>query len=165
MYSEGLAGKGETFLRYGATPRLEVGFGYLAKQNTIRPLASYTFVPEANKRPSLTAGLMFDSLGGGRQGVFVSVAKDLQSAVGLPASLYVGGAKITNERGVRLLAGTNVRLTRKINASVQFDGRYANLGLTTEIGSVAGTTVRFGLVAAGGNQIGPLFATSLPLER
>ena len=165
MHSEGLAGRTETFLRYGVTPRLEVGFGHLAKQNTIRPLASYTLVPETAERPSLTTGLMFDSLGGGREGVFVTVARSLQSAAGVPASLYVGGAKITNEGGLRFLAGTSVRLTNSINASVQYDGRYANFGVTAAVGSVNGTPVRFGLVAAGGDKIGPLIATSLPAGR
>ena len=165
MHSEGLAGTTETFLRYGVTPRFEVGLGYLAEQNTIRPLASYTLVPETPGRPSVTTGLMFDSLGGGRQGVFVSVAKDLQQPLGVPASLYVGGAKITNEGGVRFLAGTNVRLSRRVSASMQFDGRYANFGVTTEVARVAGTPVLFGLVAAGGDKVGPLIATSMPLTR
>lgn len=165
MHSEGLAGGTETFLRYGVTPRLEVGFGHLARQNTVRPLASYTLAPETAGRPSLTTGLMFDSLGGGRQGVFLSVAKDLQGVAGIPASLYLGGAKITNENGLRFLAGTNVRLTNKINVSVQYDGRYANFGVTTEVGVVNGAPIRFGLVAAGGDRIGPLIATSLPVGR
>ena len=164
MNSAGLAGRSETFVRYGVTPRFEAGFGYLDKQKTVRPLASYTLVAETRTAPSLTTGLMFDSLGGGRQGVFVSVAKDLQGVTGIPASLYLGGAKITNERGLRLLAGANFRLTPKVNASVQFDGRYANLGVTTEIGRVNGTSIRFGMVAAGGDKIGPLLATSFPVR-
>lgn len=162
MHSEGLAGRTETFLRYGITPRLEVGFGYLAKQGIARPLASYTFVTEKAARPSLTAGLLYDSLGGGRQGVFVSVAKNLRGS--LPASLYIGGAQITNENRPRLIAGGNVALTRWLNASVQFDGRYPNLGVTANVGSVGGVPVRFGIVAARGDKFGPLLATDIPLD-
>ena len=53
MTSDGLAGKTEAFFRVGVTPRLELGFGYLAKQQTLRPLANYTFLTETAKRPAL----------------------------------------------------------------------------------------------------------------
>ena len=112
---------------------------------------------------------MFDSLGGGRQGAFVSLSKDLQNshfvaAHRLPVRVYLGAAQITNENRPRLLGGVNVRLGRGVNASLQYDGRYANLGVTTEIGRVQGAPIRFGLVAAGGNQVGPLIASSFPVK-
>ena len=163
MHSEGLAGRTETFVRYGISPRLEAGFGYLAKQEIARPLVSYTLVTESPARPSLTTGLMYDSLGGGRQGVFMSVAKNLRGR--LPASLYIGGAQITNENGPRLIAGGNVALTRWLNASVQFDGKYPNVGVTANVGSVGGVPVRFGIVAARGDKFGPLIATDIPIAR
>ncbi len=163
LHSEGLAGRTETFVRYGVTPRLELGFGFLAKQGIARPLLSYTLVTENAARPSLTAGLMYDSLGGGRQGAFVSVAKNLRGK--LPASLYIGGAQITNETRPRLIAGGNVGLTRWLNASVQFDGKYPNVGVTANVGSVGGLPVRFGVVAARGDKFGPLIATDVPLAR
>lgn len=50
MHSERLAGKTKTFLRYGATHRLEIGFGYLWEQDVVRPLASYTLVTERGGR-------------------------------------------------------------------------------------------------------------------
>ena len=164
MTSDGLAGKTEAFFRVGVTPRLELGFGYLAKQQTLRPLANYTFLTETAKRPALTGGLMFDSLGGGRQGVFASVARNLAPSLGgVPLSAYIGTALITREKKPRLIAGANLRMGRDANASVQFDGRYANVGLTTSLGSVGGVPVRFGIVAAKGDRFGPLLATSLPL--
>ncbi len=165
MHSDGLAGKTETFLRYGVTPRLEAGFGYLQEQNIVRPLVSYALVTESRERPSLTVGLMYDSLGGGRQGTFLSVAKALKTSVGVPGSLYIGGAKITNEKNGRFIAGANVPLTRWLNASVQFDGKYPNVGVTARIGSVVGVPVRLGLVAARGDKFGPLLATDVPLTR
>ncbi len=163
MHSEGLAGKTETFVRYGLTGRLEVGFGYLWKQNIIRPLATYTLMPETRERPALTAGLLLDSLGGGRQGVFATVAKDIERTTGVPLSLYVGAARISNEKKLRPLVGGNARLTRRLNASAQFDGRYVNLGLVANVGTVGGLPVRLGIVAARGDQIGPLVTTSVPV--
>jgi len=163
MHSEGLAGRTETFLRYGVTPRLEAGFGYLQKQGIARPLLSYTLVPENEARPSLTGGLMYDSLGGGRQGLFVSLAKNVRGW--LPLSLYIGGAQITNENRPRLIAGGNVTLTRWLNASVQFDGKYPNVGMTAHVGSVGGVPLRFGIVAARGDKFGPLLAADFPAGR
>ena len=165
MHSEGLAGKTETFLRVGVTPRLEAGFGYLHHQGIARPLASYTLVTESAARPSVTTGLMYDSLGGGRQGVFLSLAKGVRTPLGIAASVYVGGAKITNENNARLIAGANVPLSRRVSASVQFDGRYANLGLTGQVGSISGVPIRLGIVAARGDQFGPLMAVSAPMAR
>lgn len=113
MHSDGLAGKTETFVRYGVTPRLEIGVGYLWKQSVARPLATYTFLRETPTRPALTGGLLLDSLGGGRQGVFASVAKDLQRSTGVPLSVYVGAAQVSNERKLRALAGGNLRLFKR----------------------------------------------------
>lgn len=165
MHSDGLAGRTETFLRYGVTSRLAVGAGFLHKQNIIRPLVSYTLVTETASRPSLTLGLMYDALGGGRQGGFVSVGKDMHRALGIPSSVYLGTARISNEKRFRLLAGANVALSRSVNASVQYDGRYANLGLTALAGQVGGIPLRVGIVAARGNRVGPLLAADIPLGR
>jgi hypothetical protein len=166
MHSEGLAGKTETFVRYGLTQRLEAGFGYLWKQGIVRPLASYTLVTEKGHRPSLTGGLMYDSLGGGRQGVFISVAKGFaRTPLGVPASLYVGGAKISGESGARFIAGLNVPLNERVTASVQYDGRYPNFGVTAHVATVGGAPIRLGVVAAEGDKFGLLIATSIPLGR
>jgi hypothetical protein len=88
MYSKGLAGETETFLRYGATPRWPWA-RFLHKQGIVRPLLSYTLVSGSRGAAVPDGGLMYDALGGGRQGVFVSAAKDLQGLTGVPASLYV----------------------------------------------------------------------------
>ena len=166
MHSEGLAGKTETFVRYGVTRRLEAGFGYLWKQGVVRPLASYALVEEKKKRPSLTGGLMYDSLGGGRQGVFLSLAKGFRKTpLGVPASLYVGGAKISGEGGGRFIAGANVSVTKWLTASVQYDGKYPNFGLTAKVATIGGAPVRVGVVAAKGDQFGPIIATSIPLGK
>jgi hypothetical protein len=164
MHSEGLAGKTETFVRYGVTPRLELGFGYLWKQKIVRPLGTYTIVTETTERPAWTVGLLTDSLGSGRTGVFTSVTKDIQKKTGLPLSLYVGLARVSNEDGTRFLTGTSVRLGHSVIASAQYDGHYVNLGLTAQVGKVGSIPIRFGIVAAKGNQIGPLVATIFPLR-
>lgn len=166
MYSDGLAGKTETFVRYGITPRLEVGFGYLWKQGITRPLGTYTVLTETPRRPAWTAGLLTDSLGGGRTGVFTTAAKDLQADTGLPLSLYAGVAKVSNEGGfTRLLLGTNVRIGRGVNFSVQFDGRYVNLGLVGQVGKVGDIPIRVGVVGAKGSRFGPLVSAMIPLDR
>ena len=165
MHSEGLAGKTETFVRYGFTERFEAGFGYLWQQGIVRPLASYTWITEKNTHPSLTTGLMFDALGGGRQGVFASVAKAIPFTEGRSASLYVGGAKISNEDLARFIAGVNVPLMRGVNASVQYDGNHPNVGLVAAVGSIKGVPVQVGIVAAQGKEFGPLAAMNLPLVR
>jgi hypothetical protein len=164
MYSDGLAGKTETFLRYGVSPRLELGFGYLWKQGIARPLGTYTLVTENDARPAWTVGVLTDSLGGGRSGVFTSVAKDIQKRTGVPASLYVGAARVSNEGTTRFLMGANFRLRNRGNLSAQFDGRYVNLGVVGQVGTVRGIPIRFGIVAARGNKIGPLVAATVPLS-
>lgn len=72
MHSKGLAGETEIFARYGVTDRLELGFGYLRKQDIVRPLVSPVLVRETRTRPSFTTGAMEDSLEDGRQMVFLT---------------------------------------------------------------------------------------------
>lgn len=166
MYSQGLAGRTETFVRYGFTRRFEAGFGYLWKQDIVRPLASYAFLEEKKDRPSLTGGLMYDSLGGGRQGVFLSLAKGFQETpLGVPINLYVGGARISGESGTRFIAGFNVPINQWLTASMQYDGRYPNIGVTAKVATIGGAPVRVGVVAAEGDKFGPIIATSIPLGR
>lgn len=152
-------------MRYGVNSRLEVGFGYLWRPNVIRPIASYTLIPEAEKRPSLTAGLMFDALGGGRQGGYLLTAKDVQKWLKVPSNLYIGGAKISNEDNLRFLAGISVRLAPWLVTSLQYEGKYLNFGLTARVGSIGRAPVSLGVVAARGTQWGPLLAISMPLGR
>jgi hypothetical protein len=163
MSSKGLAGVTETFVRYGVTPRLELGFGYLWRQGYVRPLTSYSLIPETAAQPSLTVGLMTDSLGGGREGGFISLAKDFGARYGVPASFYIGGAQISSEDGLRFLAGLKVRLPGSLIASAQFDGRFVHLGATVAVGRINGAPVRLGIVAARGDRLGPLIAINLPL--
>lgn len=166
MHSEGLAGKTETFVRYGFTRRFEAGFGYLWKQGVVRPLASYAFLEEKKGRPSLTGGLMYDSLGGGRQGVFLSLAKGFsETPLGVPVNLYAGGAKISGESGARFIAGFNLPLNRWLTASMQYDGKYPNFGVTAKVATVGGAPIRIGIVAAEGDKFGPIIATAIPLGR
>ncbi|MCC6403545.1 MAG: hypothetical protein IT207_06000 [Fimbriimonadaceae bacterium] len=56
-------------------------------------------------------------------------------------------------------------IARGLNASVQYDGKYANLGLVARVGSIKGAPVYFGIVAAQGDRFGPLIATSFPIGR
>jgi hypothetical protein len=166
MSSRALAGETESFLRYGLADRLEVGFGYLWRPKVVRPIASYTLLRETKERPSLATGLMFDSLGGGRQGAYVSVNKSLRDTpVHLPLSVYIGGAKITNENGPRFIAGLNLTLTKTMNASLQFDGKFAHYALISRVGSVGSTPIRLGVVYSRNHYFGPLFAVNIPLGR
>jgi hypothetical protein len=163
MHSPRLAGRTETFLRYGVSSRLEVGFGYLWRQSVVRPLCSYTLLPERGNRPALTAGLFFDALGGGRQAFFLTTSKDLRSLLSVPASVYLGGAKITNEDRLRLLVGGRLAVARGLNASLQYDGKHTNIGVTALVGRVAGRPFYLGLVLTGGSALGPIGATDMAL--
>jgi hypothetical protein len=165
MHSERLAGKTETFLRYGATRRLEIGLGYLWEQGIVRPLASYALLTERGSRPAVTGGLFFDALGGGREAVFVSASKSLRALIGRPSSGYLGLARISSEDNLRVIAGTSVLVGRQLNASVQYDGKFVHLGLTRRIGSVGETPVFLGLVVTGNDAIGPLVATDIHLVK
>lgn len=164
MHSKGLAGETEIFVRYGVTDRLELGLGYLRKQDIVRPLVSYVLVPETADRPSLTTGAMIDALEEGRQMVFLSTGKSFPTKLGMPVNIYAGIAQITTRSETRFIGGILVPVARGLNASVQFDGRYANVGLTARVGTVGGAPVYFGIVAAKGNRFGPLVATSFPLS-
>ena len=164
MSSKALAGETETFVRYGVTDRLELGFGYLWRPRVIRPLASYTFVKETKETPSLAVGLMFDSLGGGRQGIFVATGKNLNDQLKIPATAYVGGAAITNEDRPRLIAGVNYFINRGLTASAQFDGKYSHLGLTASAGKLGIAPLRVGIVYSKNRYFGPLIAMTLPLH-
>lgn len=165
FHAERLPIKDQTFLRYGVTDRLEVGIGYLWDKQVVRPLANYTLITERTKRPSLTVGAMVDSLQGGRQGYFLSLGKDLKKALGTPASLYVGGAKVSRENSLRFIAGANVHLTRWLNGSVQYDGKDLHFGLSFKVATVSGQPVRFSLLAVGGDSLGVLGATRFAVGR
>ena len=164
MSSKALAGETESFVRYGVTDRLELGFGYLWRPKVVRPLASYTFVKETRDHPSLAAGLMFDSLGGGREGVFVSAGKNLNDKFRIPATAYVGGAMVSNEDSPRLIAGVNYFLNRGLTLSAQFDGKYSHLGLIASAGRLGSAPVRLGVVYSKNRYFGPLIAVNFPLK-
>ncbi|MGI8925004.1 MAG: hypothetical protein ACR2HJ_13425 [Fimbriimonadales bacterium] len=165
MHSEGLAGKTEIFLRYGVDERLEVGMGYLKKQEIVRPLISYVLSPEKRGRPSLATGAMVDSLEDGRQMVFLTAGKSFPTKLGVPVNVYAGIAQVTTRSETRFIGGVVAPLAKGLNASVQFDGRYANVALIAHVGTVSGARVYLGIAAARGDRFGPLFAASLPTKR
>lgn len=102
--------------------------------------------------------MFFDALGGGRQVLFASASKDLRPLLTVASSVYLGGAKISNEDNRRLIAGARVRVCRGLSASVQYDGKTTHLGLVGKVGSVDGTPVFLGVVLTGGKALGPLGA-------
>ncbi|MCC6403544.1 MAG: hypothetical protein IT207_05995 [Fimbriimonadaceae bacterium] len=110
MHSKGLAGETEIFVRYGVTDRLELGLGYLRKQNIVRPLVSYVLVPETAARPSLTTGAMIDALEDGRQMVFLTVGKSFPTKLGVPVNVYGGVARVTTTGDNRWLAACSCPL-------------------------------------------------------
>lgn len=162
MHSEGLAGKTEIFVRYGVTERLELGLGYLDKQKIVRPLLSYILSPEKMDLPSLTAGAMVDSLEDGRQMVFLSAGKSFRQPNGTFISGYAGLARVTTTSENRFIGGVVCPLARRLNASLQFDGKFLNPGLTYHVATIHGSRVHFGIVAARGDRYGPLIAVSIP---
>ncbi|MCW5939852.1 MAG: hypothetical protein KF884_10970 [Fimbriimonadaceae bacterium] len=163
MHSKGLAGETEVFARYGITNRLEIGIGYLRKQNIVRPLGSYVLSPEKPDLPSITAGAMVDSLDGGRQMVFLSAGKSFPMSNGLHLSGYAGLARVTTSGENRFIGGVGIPLRKDWKLSFQYDGKFLNPGLTTTIKTKNGA-LHVGIVAARGNRFGPLIAASFPLN-
>ena len=162
MHSEGLAGKTEIFARYGVTERLELGLGYLDKQKIVRPLISYVLSPEKMDRPSITAGAMVDSLEDGRQMVFLSAGKAFKQPNGTFITGYAGIARVTTTSENRFIGGVVCPIAPRLNASLQFDGKFLNPGLTYQVAIVNGTRIHFGIVAARGDRYGPLVAIAIP---
>lgn len=80
-------------------------------------------------------------------------------------NIYAGIAQVTTRSETRFIGRILVPLAKGLTASVQFDGRYANVGLTARVGTVGGAHVYFGIVAARGNRFGRLIATSFPVNR
>lgn len=163
--AEKLPIKNQTFLRYEVTDRLELGIGYLWDKQVVRPLANYTLMTERTKRLSLTVGAMVDSLQGGRQGYFLSLGKNLTKALGTPGSLYIGGAKVSNENSLRFIGGANVHLTRRVNVSAQCDGKDLHFGVTLKIATINGQPGCFSLLAVGGDSLGVLGAMQFAVRR
>ena len=131
----------------------------------MRPLVSYTLLPVHGDRPALTGGLFFDALGGGREAVFLSASKNLRQWVGVPGSVYLGGAKISNEDHPRFIGGGSIALIRGVAASLQYDGKTPHLGLTGHVGSVGGTPIYVGMILTGGTALGPIAAADYHLAR
>lgn len=163
MHSRRLAGETETFVRYGASERLELGFGYLWKQGEFRPLASYTLVTESSRRPSLTTGLFFDALGGGREAFFATLGKGLAKG-GPPVVAYAGVAVVTNEDRARFIAGGNIALGRRWSGSLQYDGRLLHTAVTRRVGRAAGAPFFVGVTLSGRDALGPIAGLDFPLR-
>lgn len=165
MTSKGLAGETEVFARYGVTDRFELGIGYLKKQDIVRPLASYVLVFETPQRPSLTAGMMVDSLEDGRQMVFLSAGKAFPIGNGLAISGYAGIAQVTTRAETRFIGGVVFPLKKGLNFSLQYDGKFLNPGLVAHVGDWNGARVHVGIVAARGERYGLLVAIGMPLGK
>ncbi len=155
LHAESLRFSDQTFVQYGVTDRLQLGFGYLWQRGGVwRPLANYALVTERRDRPSFTAGLMHDSLQGGREGYFLSVGKSLPKALPAPLSVYAGAAKITREARYRFVAGGNLRVARGVNLSVQYNGVDPTYGVGVRLGTIKQMPVSFSLLVVNGNTFG-----------
>lgn len=167
LHADKLKFPDQTFVQYGLTNRLQLGFGYLwpfgsaqGKQNggVWRPLANYAVVTETRSRPSLTAGLLYDSLQGGRDGFSLSAGKSLPKALPRPLSIYAGAAKITSERRWRFVAGGNLKLAQWVTLSVQYNGLAPTYGVSVKVATVKQLPVSFSLLAVNGDSFGTVSA-------
>jgi hypothetical protein len=64
------------YLRYGATPRLELGIGYWGSSEKPRPSVAWQVVPQASDRPALLVGYGSEPMGNWQDdGVYLSFVK------------------------------------------------------------------------------------------
>lgn len=67
---------GTYFLRYGATPRLDVGVGYWDKPGKPRPAVNWQVLGQSERRPAMLVGYGSEPMGAWRDdGVYLSLVK------------------------------------------------------------------------------------------
>lgn len=121
VIAPGSATDAESFLWYRPTPRLQVGLGYLWKQDAVRFLGSYQITPETEKLPSLNVSWGVQGVGTGNPGWAFTTEKTWISN-GTPINAYTGVGFRTNESHAHLLFGVKTRLANEWTIGYQADG-------------------------------------------
>lgn len=114
-----------TTLTYALMPRLRAGIEVNPRsgREKANPLVNWLAVTETRKRPAIMLGTSSDRIGTPTgQSFYLTAAKDLSTATGLPVAPYVGTAYSTYQHRLLFIGGLNVNFTRDISALVLFDG-------------------------------------------
>ncbi|MBS1806589.1 MAG: hypothetical protein JST84_00185 [Acidobacteria bacterium] len=116
-----------TTLTYRLQPRLTTGIEFnpraAAPGDRVNPLVNWVAVTETARRPALIVGTSSDRIGTPRgQSFYATFSKNLSGETGLPLAPYVGVSYGTYEHRWLPLAGLTVNFTRKLAATVIYDG-------------------------------------------
>jgi hypothetical protein len=150
---------GVYFLRYGASPRLDVGVGYWAEDGKVRPAVNYQLVGQTKRRPALLTGYGSEPLSRWKDdGAYLSLVKGFGPAprrlqcfaayfreVDGGTDHLIGGVSQALGRKWLLFAGKylyntwDASLSYQITPEVQLGLWACNFTRSTEIGVSLGT--------------------------
>ena len=114
-------------LTYRLHPRLTTGIEFNPRAeepgDRVNPLVNWVALTETARRPALIIGTSSDRIGTPRgQSFYATLSKNLKRETGLPIAPYAGVSYGTYEHRWLPLAGVNVHFTRKLFATVIYDG-------------------------------------------
>jgi hypothetical protein len=112
-------------LTYSPAPQLRVGLEVnpRSQKEKVNPLVNWLPITEGARRPSVMFGTSSDRIGTPTgQSFYMTVAKDLHHATGVPIAPYVGTAYSTYQDRFLFIGGLNVNFTRQISTLTMFDG-------------------------------------------
>lgn len=108
-------------------PRLRAGIEWNPYADDWSPLVNVHLVEESKKAPAVIFGVSSDRIGTPRgKSYYVTVAKDLSRASGLPIAPYVGVAHGTFESKTRVVGGLNLSFGHGASLLASFDGVHSH---------------------------------------
>lgn len=128
-------------------PEARIGLAYLARQRSLRYLASYRFVPERGSWPSLSASAGVQGIGTGNPGYSVTLEKNTALREGT-LNVYGGIGWRSNESIAREVAGIKFTFKNGVTLGLQDDGKVRNPFVTYSKG---GATI--GVYLVGGREV------------
>lgn len=145
-------------LTYSIVPRLRVGVeaNPRSTEEKVNPLVNWLAVTEGRKRPAVMFGTSSDRIGTPTgQSFYVTVAKDIHEATGLPIAPYVGTAYSTYQDRFLFIGGMNVNFTRNLSGLAIFDGVHVHPTLNYNWGRQT-----FSLILVRGNTPGVSYSVA-----
>ena len=116
---------------YRWKPRVHFGLEYNPLVGEVHPLLTLIPVTETRNRPAVIFGISSDRIGTPEgTSVYITASKDLEHWTGLPIAPYAGLVYGTYEDKLRPMGGLSIRLPKRFNALLQFDGVKLHSGLT-----------------------------------
>jgi len=119
----------ETFLWFRPSSRFQLGIAHLAKQNSVRFLASVNLVPETETTPSVNVSAGVQGISTGNPGYAVTFEKRYEAWTG-----YLGAGFRSNENRGRLIGGLRYAVNPQWNIGLQADGKQEHLFVTHDMG-------------------------------